>query len=166
MKVGLALGSNLGDRLQCLQQAKRYLLSLSREGWHLASPLYETDPVDCPPDALKFLNAVLEIEYGGAPSTLLKKILAYEAAHGRDRATGANASRSIDIDILYFGEREMMEKDLVIPHPRMATRRFVLLPLSTLRPDLIIKGTGKTVRMLLRELPTGQGGVSFVQQDW
>ena len=166
MKVGLGLGSNLGDRLQHLQQAKRYLLSLSREAWHLASPLYETDPVDCVAGTPKFLNAVLEIEYEGAPATLLKKILAYEKAHGRDRSAGKNDARTIDIDILYFGEREMLQKDLVIPHPRMAARRFVLLPLSTIRPGLVIKGTGKTVRVLLRELPTGQGRISFVQQDW
>jgi 2-amino-4-hydroxy-6-hydroxymethyldihydropteridine diphosphokinase len=166
MKVGLALGSNLGDCLRHLQQAKAYLLSLSTEQWHLASPLYETEPVECPPDSPKFLNAVLEIEYEGAPKTLLKKVLAYEKARGRDRSTGRNAPRAIDIDILYFGGKEVLEKDLVIPHPRMAERRFVLLPLSTIRPDLIIKGTGKTVRMLLRELPAREGEVRFVQQEW
>jgi 2-amino-4-hydroxy-6-hydroxymethyldihydropteridine diphosphokinase len=166
MKVGLGLGSNLGDRLQHLQQAKAYLLSLSKEAWHVASPLYETLPVGCPPNSPKFLNAVLEIEFDGAPRTLLKKIAAYEVAHGRDRDLPKNAARSIDIDILYFGEKEILERDLVVPHPRMAERRFVLLPLSTIRPDMIVKGTGKTVRMLLRELPGGDGEVRFVQQEW
>jgi 2-amino-4-hydroxy-6-hydroxymethyldihydropteridine diphosphokinase len=166
MKVGLGLGSNLGDRLRHLQQAKAYLLSLSPEGWHVASPLYETEPLGCPPNSPKFLNAVLEIEFTGAPKTLWKKIAAYEVAHGRDRNLPKNAARSIDLDILYFGEKEILEKDLVVPHPRMAERRFVLLPLSTIRPDLIIKGTGKTVRMLLRELPAQDGQVRFVQQDW
>ena len=166
MKVGLALGSNLGDRLKHLQQAKAYLLSLSNETWHVASPLYETVPVGCPPNSPKFLNAVLEIEFGGAPKTLLKKLQAYEVAHGRDRDLPKNATRTIDIDILYFGEREILEKDLVVPHPRMAERRFVLLPLSTIQPDLIVKGTAKTVRMLLRELRAGEGDVRFVQHDW
>jgi 2-amino-4-hydroxy-6-hydroxymethyldihydropteridine diphosphokinase len=166
VKVGLALGSNLGDRLRHLQQAKAYLLSLSTEQWHLASPLYETEPVGCPPDSPKFLNALLEIEYEGAPKTLLKKILAYERAHGRDRSAGKNSARTIDIDILYFGAKEVMETDLVIPHPRMAERRFVLLPLSTIRPEMIVKGTGRTVRMLLRELPAKEGEVRFVQQEW
>jgi 2-amino-4-hydroxy-6-hydroxymethyldihydropteridine diphosphokinase len=156
----------LGERLRHLQQAKAYLLSLSPEGWHVASPLYETEPVGCPPNSPKFLNAVLEIEFTGAPKTLWKKIAAYEVAHGRDRNLPKNAARSIDLDILYFGEKEILEKDLVVPHPRMAERRFVLLPLSTIRPDLIIKGTGKTVRMLLRELPAQDGQVRFVQQDW
>lgn len=166
MKVGLALGANLGDRLRQLQQAKAYLLSLSREGWHVTSPVYETDPVGCPPNSPKFLNAVLEIEFEGAPKTLLKKMLAYEVAHGRDRNLPKNAARAIDVDVLYFGEKEILEKDLVVPHPRMAERRFVLLPLSTIRPDMIVKGTGKTVRMLLRELPAREGEVKFVQQEW
>jgi 2-amino-4-hydroxy-6-hydroxymethyldihydropteridine diphosphokinase len=166
VKVGLALGSNLGDRLPHLQQAKTYLLSLSPERWHLASPLYETLPVGCPPNSPKFLNAVLEIEFTGAPKTLLKKTQAYEDAHGHDRNLPKNAARSIDIDILYFGEKEIVEKDLVIPHPRIAERRFVLLPLSTVRPDMIVKGTGKTVRMLLRELPEREGEVRFMQHDW
>ncbi len=166
MKVGLALGSNLGDRLRHLQQAKAYLLSLSHEGWHLASPLYETEPVGCPPNSPKFFNAVLEIEYEGAPRTLLKKIIAYEQAHGRDRGLPKNAARTIDIDILYFGEKEILERDLVIPHPRMAERRFVLLPLSTIRPGMNVKGTGKTVKMLLRELPAREGEVKFVAQEW
>ncbi len=166
MKVGLGLGSNIGDRLRHLQQAKSYLLSLSPQQWHRASPLYESEPVGCPDGAAKFLNAALEIEFTGAPKTLLKKILAYEVAHGRDRSADVNASRTIDVDILYFGEKEILEKDLVVPHPRLAARRFVLLPLSTICPEMIVKGTGKTVRMLLRELPAGVGDVRFVQQEW
>ena len=166
MKVGLALGSNLGDRLRQLQQAKAYLLSLSREGWHVTSPVYETEPRGCPPNSPKFLNAVLEIEFGGAPKTLLKKTLAYEVAHGRDRSLPPNAARTIDLDLLYFGEKEILEKTLVIPHPRMTERRFVLLPLSTIRPDMIVKGTGRTVRMLLHELPAREGEVKFVQHEW
>ena len=166
MKVGLAMGSNLGDRRQHLQQAKNYLLSLSPEQWHLASPLYETEPVGCPPNSPKFLNAVLEIEFTGAPKTLLKKTQAYENTHGRDRNLPKNAARTIDIDLLYFGEKEVVEKDLIIPHPGLAMRRFVLLPLSTIRPEMIVKGTGKTVRMLLRELPEREGDVRFVQPEW
>jgi 2-amino-4-hydroxy-6-hydroxymethyldihydropteridine diphosphokinase len=166
MKVGLGLGSNLGDRLQHLQQAKNYLLSLSPEQWHQASPLYETLPVGCPPNSPTFLNAVLEIEFTGAPKTLLKMTQAYETAHGRARNLPKNAARNIDIDILYFGEKEVVEKDLIIPHPGLAVRRFVLLPLSTIRPEMIVKGTGKTVRMLLRELPGREGEVRFVQQEW
>ena len=166
MKVGLAFGSNLGDRLKHLQEAKAYVLSLSNGGWNVASPLYETIPLGCPPNSPKFFNAVVEIKFAGAPKKLLEKLQAYEVTHGRDRDLPKNAARTIDIDILYFGEKEILEKDLVVPHPRMAERRFVLLPLSTVQPDLVVKGTGKTVRMLLRELRGGEGEVNFVQQEW
>lgn len=166
MNVGIGLGSNLRDRLQHLQQAKAYLLSLSPEQWHRVSPVYETEPVGRPAGSEKFLNAALEIEFTGAPRTLLKKLLAYENAHGRSRSHETNAPRTIDLDILYFGDKEVLTKNLVIPHPRIAERRFVLLPLSTICPDRIIKGTGKTVRMLLRELPAREGEVRFLQQDW
>jgi len=166
MKVGLAFGSNLGDRLQHLQEARVYVVSLSNSGWHVASPVYETEPLGCPPNSPKFLNAVLEIEFAGEPNKLLEKILAYEVAHGRDRDLPKNAARTIDIDILYFGEKEIVEPDLVVPHPRMAERRFVLLPLSTIEPDLVVKGAGRTVRSLLQELRGGEEEVKFVQQDW
>ncbi|MEI6084214.1 MAG: 2-amino-4-hydroxy-6-hydroxymethyldihydropteridine diphosphokinase [Verrucomicrobiota bacterium] len=152
MKVGLSLGSNLGDRLRHLQQAKNFLISLSTDRWHLASPAYETGPVDCPPNSPAFFNAVVEIEFAGTPQTLLKKIQTYQAAHGRDRSLPKNAARAIDIDILYFGELKIAEPDLVVPHPRMLERRFVLVPLAIIRPDLV--------------LPNGVGDVNFVQADW
>jgi 2-amino-4-hydroxy-6-hydroxymethyldihydropteridine diphosphokinase len=166
MKVGLALGSNLGDRLKHLREARAYALNLSDGGWHLASPLYETEPKNCPPNSPKFLNAVLEIEYAGEPRQLLEKTLAYEVAHGRNRDLPKNAARTIDIDILYFGDKEIAEPDLIVPHPRMIERRFVLLPLSTIEPDLIVKGTDKPVRTLLQELQGGEGEVRIVQTDW
>ena len=166
MKVGLGLGSNVGDRLRHLQLAKQYLLSLSPSQWHRASPAYETAPVNCPSDSPAFLNAVVEIEFIGTPRTLLSKTLAYEVAHGRDRIAGVNAPRTIDIDILYFGEQEVSEDGLIIPHPRLAERRFVLVPLAAIYPDLIVKGTGKMVRSLLRELPERGEEVKLVQQDW
>ena len=163
MRVGLSIGSNLGDRLAQLQQAKQYL------GTHpplQASAVYETAPVDCPPGSAAFLNAVVEIEYTGSPRTLLQQVLAYETAHGRDRAAGQNAPRTIDIDILYFGDRAIADSDLIIPHPQMAVRGFVLVPLVAICPDRIVAGTGRTVRALCQELPDQSGEVKFVQQDW
>lgn len=152
MKVGLSLGSNLGDRLRHLQEAKSFLVGLSTEHWHRAAPVYETQPVDCPPNTPAFYNTVVEIEYAGTPRELLGQLLAYERTRGRDRSLSRNASRPIDIDILYFGDYRIDERDLVIPHPRMMERRFVLLPLAQVRPDL--------------ELPDGVGDVRFVQQTW
>ena len=100
---------------------------MSQEGWHLASPLYETDPIGCATDSPKFLNAVLEIEFEGAPKTLLKKIQAYETARGRDRSTGRNAPRTIDIDILYFGEKEVLE----LPHVTTGLTLEIIHPVSS-----------------------------------
>lgn len=166
MNVALGLGSNLGDRLRQLQLARAYLVSLSREEWHRSAPLYETDPVDCPPGSEPFLNTVVEIEFDGAPRTLLRKIKAFERARGRDPRSPRNAPRRIDIDILLFGDREVQERDLVVPHPRLAERRFVLVPLAALEPHRIVKGTGRTVQQLLRELPAGGPSVRFIQQEW
>ncbi len=166
MKVGLALGSNLGDRLVNLQRARDFLVGLAQENCYRQAPLYESAPVDCPTGSPAFYNSTIEIEFTGTPQGLLKKTQAYEVAHGRDRTLPVNSPREIDIDILYFGEQEVREKNLVIPHPRLAQRRFVLLPLSTMAPERIIKGNGKTVRQLLRELPAGGEAVTFVRQDW
>lgn len=164
MKVGIGLGSNLGDRLQHLQHARVFLRSLSIGQWHVASPVYETQPMDCPSGSAPFLNAALEIEFAGPPAGLLEKLLAYELAHGRDRSGGTNAPRTIDLDLLYFGDEVVRTQDLVIPHPRLAERAFVLVPLSTICPDRIIKGTGRTVRQLLQALPGND--VRLVQKDW
>jgi 2-amino-4-hydroxy-6-hydroxymethyldihydropteridine diphosphokinase len=166
MKLGLALGSNLGDRLEQLRRAKTFLSGLSRHGWCLASPVYETEPVDCPPDSPAFFNAVMEIEYDEGPPILLQKTQAYEAAAGRERNLPRNAARTIDIDILYCGNLEMQEPDLILPHPRLAERRFVLLPLSKIRPDLIVGGTSKTVAALLKELPKGGPRVTLRHNNW
>lgn len=166
MRVGLGLGSNVGDRLAQLQRARAYLVGLSREQWHRCAPLYETDPVDCPAGSAPFLNTVIEIEFEGAARTLLRKIKAYEQARGRDPNAPRNAPRPIDIDILFFGDLEIQDADLIVPHPRLAQRRFVLVPLATLAPQRIIKGTGRTVQQLLRALPTEGPSVRLVQQDW
>jgi len=166
VKAGLGLGSNVGDRLRHLQQARDFLQSLSAQRWLRASPVFETEPVDCPPGAGPFLNAVVEIEYDQTPRQLLAAILAYELAHGRDRSGGVNAPRPVDLDILYFGDQQLAEPDLIIPHPRLTQRRFVLLPLASIEPDLILAGTGQSVAARLRELPAGGGAVTLWQADW
>lgn len=166
MKLGLALGSNLGDRLQSLRQAKSFLTGLSRNGVCLASPVYETEPVDCPAGSPAFYNAVIEIDYEGRPQELLAKTQAYEKAAGRDRDSGRNAARTIDIDLLYADALEIHEPGFDLPHPRLTGRRFVLLPLSMIRPALIVPGQGQTVAALLDELPKEGPRVTLVRNDW
>src|SRR5438874_1340229 len=101
MKIGIALGSNLGDRLANLRAARQAIDSLADKSSVLASRVYETEPVDCEPGAAKFLNAALEIEYDDDPTELLEKLARIEEALGRDRDHARNVSRKIDIDILY-----------------------------------------------------------------
>ena len=158
MKVGLGLGSNVGDRLQHLQHARAFLSGLSAGGWLVCSPVYETQPVDCPTGADAFLNAVVEIDFAGEPRALLAQTQQYERRQGRDPQAGRNAPRVIDIDILYFGQAVVRAPDLVIPHPRMTARRFVLEPLARIRPDL--------AQPWLAALPVREGEIRLLQTDW
>ena len=154
MNAGVALGSNLSDRLQYLRMARRAIGEI--EGVTpsvLASAIYETDPVDCEEGAGQFLNAVVEFGYDGEPADLLRELRQIEASLGRPGEHARNVSRKIDLDLLYFGGLTMEEGDLQLPHPRMHLRRFVLQPLADIRPDLVLPGQTGTVRELLASLP-------------
>jgi len=154
LPVGLALGSNLGDRRAHLRAARDFLASL-HEGAALpaVSALYETDPVDCPPGSAPFLNAVMEIVTLLPPEDLAARTSAFEKQLGREERRERNAPRPIDIDILYAGGRTIRSERLVIPHPRLTQRRFVLQPLADLRPDLVLPGETCSVADLLALLP-------------
>jgi 2-amino-4-hydroxy-6-hydroxymethyldihydropteridine diphosphokinase len=153
MRTGVALGSNLGDRLANLRTTRKAILQLPGVTPPvLASAIYETEPIDCEPDAGKFLNAVLEFDYEGNPLELLKRLGELEQALGRLPDRPRNVSREIDIDLLYFGATKIDKKELQLPHPRMHLRRFVLQPLADIRPDLVLPNQTKTVRELLAQL--------------
>jgi len=153
MRTGVALGSNLGDRLANLRTTRKAILQLPGVTPPvLASAIYETEPIDCEPDAGKFLNAVLEFDYEGNVLELLKRLRDLEQALGRLPDRPRNVSREIDIDLLYFGATKIDKKELQLPHPRMHLRRFVLQPLADIRPDLVLPNQTKTVRELLAQL--------------
>lgn len=153
MRAGVALGSNLGDRLSNLRVARKAILQLPGVTPPvLTSAIYETEPIDCEPDAEEFLNAVLEFDYEGNPLELLKRLGELEQALGRLPDRPPNVSREIDIDLLYFDARKIDKKELQLPHPRMHLRRFVLQPLADIRPDLVLPNQAKTVRELLAQL--------------
>jgi 2-amino-4-hydroxy-6-hydroxymethyldihydropteridine diphosphokinase len=155
MKAGIALGSNLGDRAAHLAAAKRFLSSLhAGPGAPLCSVLYETEPVDCSPDTAAFLNAVVEIESPLEPLALLARLREFETQQGRALDRGRNAPRPLDLDLLYVGNTRMDTPALVLPHPRMTARRFVLQPLAEIRPDLVLPGQDLTVGQLLAALPS------------
>jgi 2-amino-4-hydroxy-6-hydroxymethyldihydropteridine diphosphokinase len=151
MRIGIALGSNLGDRLANLRAARYAIVDLVGDKALLVSPVYETEPVDCEPGAGKFLNAVLEIEYDGDPTELLEHMIRVEESLGRERNHASNTSRKIDTDLLYADELNVANERLQLPHPRLHLRKFVLQPLADLRPELVLPGQTKTVRELLAQ---------------
>jgi 2-amino-4-hydroxy-6-hydroxymethyldihydropteridine diphosphokinase len=166
MRTAVALGSNLGDRLDNLRAARQNICDLTDiQSPVLASAIYETDPVDCEPGAPKFLNAVVEFGYDGDPRDLLKKLKIVEGALGRPRKHARNVSRKIDIDLLYIGDKKINDSELELPHPRMHLRKFVLQPLVDLRPELILPGQTKTVRELLAQL-NDSCNVVRLTNDW
>ena len=146
MRTAVALGSNMGDRLENLRAARQAILSLANiKPPALASSVYETEPVDCEPGAGKFLNAIVEFEYEGNPSRLFEQLIQTEEALGRKRDHQQNVSRTIDIDLLYCGNQRIETERLRLPHPRLHLREFVLRPLADIQPNLILPGKKKTV---------------------
>ena len=153
MRAAIALGSNLGDRLAHLREARRELMAMEGVGEPaLASRVYETEPVGTEDDAGTFLTAVMEVEFTGEPAALLGGLQAIEAKLGRPSRHPRNASRTIDLDILYIGDCVLSSDDIAIPHPRLHLRRFVLAPLADVRPRAILRGQSKCVEELLAEL--------------
>jgi 2-amino-4-hydroxy-6-hydroxymethyldihydropteridine diphosphokinase len=166
MRTAIALGSNLGDRLQNLRLARKRIFNLAGvQPPFLSSPIYETDPVDCEPGASKFLNAVVEFDYEGDPVQLLEQLVRIEESLGRERDRQRNVSRIIDIDLLYCGDRQINNDRLQLPHPRLDLRKFALQPLADIRPDLVLPGQTKTVRELLADLKESGDVVRFTD-DW
>jgi 2-amino-4-hydroxy-6-hydroxymethyldihydropteridine diphosphokinase len=166
MRTAIALGSNLGDRLDNLRAARQQICDLTDiQPPVLSSAIYETDPVDCEPGAPKFLNAVIEFGYNGDPLQLLKQLKSVEDALGRPREHARNVSRKIDIDLLYIGDTKINDRELELPHPRMHLRKFVLQPLADIRPELILPRRAKTVRELLAQL-NDTCNVVCVSNNW
>jgi 2-amino-4-hydroxy-6-hydroxymethyldihydropteridine diphosphokinase len=148
--VVLALGSNLGDREATLSQAAHAIADL--DGFELTgvSPFLESaavkpDGVD--EDAPRYLNGVVTGRYDGSPHALLDSINVIEAAHGRVR-TERWGDRTLDIDIITFGDLRLAEGRLLLPHPRAAERDFVLAPWLQLDPDAVLPGKGRVADLL------------------
>jgi 2-amino-4-hydroxy-6-hydroxymethyldihydropteridine diphosphokinase len=143
----IALGSNLGDRERHLRAALEALRALRGVRDVVASRVYETDPVG-PGEQEPYLNAVARVSTNLSPRDLLDRLLAIERSEDRERGPVRNAPRTLDLDLLLYGEREIDEPGLVVPHPRMAQRAFVLEPLCDLAPDLVIPGASAPVSAL------------------
>ena len=137
----LALGSNLGERMAALQGAINALADTPDVWLTGVSPVYETVPVDSPPEAKKFLNAVVLIDTTLTVHTLLDRALAIEDAFGRERSE-PGAPRTLDVDVIVVGNRVAEDEQLVLPHPRAHERGFVLVPWLEVDPEGEIPGKG------------------------
>jgi 2-amino-4-hydroxy-6-hydroxymethyldihydropteridine diphosphokinase len=166
MRTAVALGSNLGARLENLRAARKAIIDIADvQPPIFSSAVYQTEPVGCEPAAGKFLNAVLEFQYQGDPTTLLEQLIGIEEALGRKRDHPRNVSRTIDIDLLYCGNQQIDSRRLQLPHPRIDSRKFVLKPLADIRPDLVLAGQTKSIAELLGEMDEA-GGVDRLTDDW
>jgi 2-amino-4-hydroxy-6-hydroxymethyldihydropteridine diphosphokinase len=151
MKIAyLGLGSNIGDREANLGAAIERLRAPDLRVLRV-SPVYETEPVDYTRQRW-FLNLVVEVETSLFPMQLLARVARIERALGRAR-TVPKGPRTIDIDILLYGQAVIRSETLEVPHPRMGERRFVLAPLADLAPDLRHPVAHRTVREMLEAAP-------------
>ena len=154
MTALLSLGSNLGDRLANLRAAFAVLEAEIPHTTFVTAPVYETEPVDVPEKwkGQSYLNTAARIDTDLSPDELSVTVHAIEDKLGRKRI-GYHAPRTIDIDIVAFGDARSSRPDLKLPHPEAASRRFVLQPLADIVPEFILPGQTRTIAELLAALP-------------
>jgi 2-amino-4-hydroxy-6-hydroxymethyldihydropteridine diphosphokinase len=154
----LALGSNLGERFTSLQGAINALADTPDVWVTAVSPVYETDPVDSPPEAKTYLNAVVLIDTTLAATRLMDRALAIEDAFDRERGEQRNAPRTLDVDLIVVGDRRSDTESLRLPHPRAAERAFVLRPWYDVDPTAEIPERGAVADLLEQ---TDQSGLKL-----
>jgi len=152
----LSLGSNLGDRLANLEGGLRTIADTPDVWVQAVSPVYETDAVDSPEDAGRYLNAVIVLDTAVPAALLLERVLTIEDAFGRERSDITNEPRTLDIDLIVVGDKIVEADELTLPHPRAAERAFVLRPWLDIEPSAILPGRGPIADLLAE---VGEGGV-------
>jgi 2-amino-4-hydroxy-6-hydroxymethyldihydropteridine diphosphokinase len=149
--VYIALGSNLGDRLEHLRAGMKLLEQHPNIQVLATSRIIETEPFGVSSQQNSYLNAAAELETSLSASDLLSTMLEIEKSQGRERHERWGA-RTLDLDILLYGRQIISGPNLEIPHPRMLERAFVLAPMLDIAPNLEIPGTDFTVRQALEKL--------------
>ncbi|MDT8421537.1 MAG: 2-amino-4-hydroxy-6-hydroxymethyldihydropteridine diphosphokinase [Desulfuromonadales bacterium] len=163
-RVFLGLGANLGQPLEQLQEARKLLSRHRCIDITASSPLYRTPALGGPAGQPDYGNAVLQLTTSLPPRELLDCCLEIEAACGRTR-TARWAPRTLDIDLLFYGQTLIEEPGLVLPHPRLHVRHFVLLPLADLAPELKHPRLNQTIGDLLHGLPAPEG-ICKIMEKW
>lgn len=160
----IALGSNLANPVQQVNTALAELANIPETRLVKKSSLYRTAPIDCPTEGTEvvpdFINAVAEVSTDLAPLDLLKHLFAIENTAGRIRPY-RNAPRVLDCDLLLYDNIEMNTEKLILPHPRMHQRGFVLLPLFEIAPQLSIPNHGKISALITHSLSVGIQKLEF-----
>lgn len=151
MRAYVGVGSNLGDRWANLAHAARALRAEPRVALLRASRVWDAAPIG--PPQPRYLNAVLELETDLPAPALLSLLQLVERGAGRKRTGVRWSARTLDLDILLYGDEVIRLPQLVVPHPALVVRRFVLAPLAELCPERIVPGTGRTVAQLLELVP-------------
>jgi 2-amino-4-hydroxy-6-hydroxymethyldihydropteridine diphosphokinase len=151
----ISLGSNIGNRYDYLSKVIEYLTKHPKIQLVNTSSVYETDPVGYEDQDL-FLNMVIEIQTEWSPLELLDFCLKVELELGRKREI-VWGPRTIDLDILLYNQENIKSEKLIIPHPRMLERNFVMIPLSEIKPDIIIPNIEKPLDAWIKELANKEG---------
>jgi 2-amino-4-hydroxy-6-hydroxymethyldihydropteridine diphosphokinase len=151
VRAYVGVGSNLGDRWANLAQAARELRREPKVAIVRSSRVWDAAPLG--PPQPRYLNAVLELEVELPPVALLATLQRIERNAGRVRTGVRWSARTLDLDLLLYGDEVIRRPRLVVPHPGLVVRRFVLAPLAELCPDRVVPGTGRTVAQLLALVP-------------
>jgi len=167
INYGIAFGSNLGNRLSNLRQAKRLLLHHCPSPKEATfSPIYETQPVDCALETNNFLNAAANLPLSLLPEDALNLCIKIESTFARPDKRKQNTPRTIDLDIIYAGSLIHDSKNLTIPHPKLYERRFVLEPLSTIMPTLVLTNQKKTILQRLHDIESSEPPLKEITNIW